>query len=237
MMGPNSRAYNGAKDMPAATEKAAVLPDGVGSVSCHRSSHRKTGRMIDGRGWVRTFRAPMIRRESTESFKEQKGARSSRDGAAWRALIRMVLRVLVPLVKRWVAAQQARILTAGVALTPKQLLDAQLAGVKEPRKVRLMQVERIPMPADFILRHADRLVRLMSGDTAGITFGYGIYIRRDLWGDRELVVHELVHVGQYERLGSVEAFLRSYLEECCTHGYPNGPLEQEAITRTQEICG
>ena len=64
----------------------------------------------------------------------------------------------------------------------------------------------------------------------------GIYIREDLWGDRPLVAHELVHVAQYERYGSVEAFLRAYLEECLMIGYPNGPLEQEAISRAAEAC-
>jgi hypothetical protein len=43
-----------------------------------------------------------------------------------------------------------------------------------------------------------------------------------------LVVHELAHTAQYERLGGFHPFLSAYLGECLTVGYPNGPLEQEA---------
>jgi hypothetical protein len=38
-----------------------------------------------------------------------------------------------------------------------------------------------------------------------------------------------VHTAQYERLGGIEPFLRQYLRECLTIGYPEAPLEQEAI--------
>jgi len=51
------------------------------------------------------------------------------------------------------------------------------------------------------------------------------------------LVHELVHTGQYERLGGVRPFLERYLRECLTIGYPMGALEQEAIRIAEEICG
>jgi hypothetical protein len=41
---------------------------------------------------------------------------------------------------------------------------------------------------------------------------------------------------QYERLGSIEAFLRQYLHECITTGYPEAPLEQEAVRMERETC-
>jgi len=43
---------------------------------------------------------------------------------------------------------------------------------------------------------------------------YGIFIRSDCWGDRRLVIHELAHTKQYERLGSLWHFLKLYLFEC-----------------------
>jgi hypothetical protein len=49
-------------------------------------------------------------------------------------------------------------------------------------------------------------------------------------------VHELGHTLQYERLGGFEAFLRQYLFECITIGYPAAPMEQEVVHRTAEIC-
>ncbi|HWA27090.1 MAG TPA: hypothetical protein VG734_15640 [Lacunisphaera sp.] len=97
-------------------------------------------------------------------------------------------------------------------------------------------MEFIPVPTHPVLAKANAMVSLVSPVTAGITFGHGIYIRDDLWGNRPLIVHELVHVGQYERFGSTRAFLRAYLDECLTIGYPNGPLEREAIDRGREIC-
>ena len=151
-------------------------------------------------------------------------------------MVPLALTLAVPLAAQWVEEQQKRILAQGVALTPHQAFDAHLAGVKDPGKVRLLKTDFIPLPEDPILRKANEVFGLVSPVTAGITFGCGIYIREDLWGDRPLVVHELVHVGQYERYGSVSAFLRDYLDECLTIGYPNGPLEREAIIRAREIC-
>ena len=76
----------------------------------------------------------------------------------------------------------------------------------------------------------------MSVTTEGLTLRYGIFIRADRWGRRLLVAHELVHTAQYERLGGFEAFLRPYLIECLTPpGYPNGPMEREAITTSEKL--
>jgi hypothetical protein len=45
-----------------------------------------------------------------------------------------------------------------------------------------------------------------------------------------------VHTLQYERLGGFQEFLRQYLYECITIGYPAAPLEQEAISTTARLC-
>jgi hypothetical protein len=152
-------------------------------------------------------------------------------------MIPVTLSLAVPLATAWVEEQERKILSEGVRLTPHKAFDAHLVGVKNPGKVRLLKTDFIPLPENPVLRKANELFNLVSPVTAGITFGYGIYIREDWWGDRPLLAHELVHVGQYERRGSVGAFLRDYLEECLTIGYPNGPLEQEAILKSREVCG
>ena len=69
---------------------------------------------------------------------------------------------------------------------------------------------------------------VVSGQTIGMTLRYGIYIRDDNLGNRRLLIHELAHVAQYERLGGFHAFLKQYLHECIDPGYPFGLLEQEA---------
>ena len=123
----------------------------------------------------------------------------------------------------------------GKPLTAAQLKDARALGVREPERVRLLRVAEI-VPFDhpvldglvWPLRRA--LVR-----SAGLTARYGILIRADHWDDRRLLMHEMVHVAQYERLGGIRPFLRAYLLECMVEGYPLGPLEQEAIAVTREF--
>ncbi len=64
---------------------------------------------------------------------------------------------------------------------------------------------------------------------------YGIFIRSDCWGEHGLVAHELAHTAQYERLGGIRPFLRQYLLECLTIGYPAAPMEQEAIAAASRL--
>jgi len=87
------------------------------------------------------------------------------------------------------------------------------------------------------LTTAANAVNLISTHTAGLTLRHGIFIRVDCWGDRRLVFHELVHTMQYERMGGIQSFLRQYLFECLTIGYPAAPMEQEAIQKTAKMCG
>ncbi len=142
---------------------------------------------------------------------------------------------LLPLAAAWVEKQEARIVAYGVALTAEQISDARKVGVNNPERVRLLSVASITAPEHPMLRAAAEATQLIGPGTAGLTLRYGIFIRQDCWGDRHLVAHELVHTGQYERFGSIAEFLRHYLEECLTVGYPEGPLEQEAIVRSGQL--
>lgn len=145
--------------------------------------------------------------------------------------------MLLPLAAIWAAELERSILQAGVALTESQLADATRLGVVHPERVRLLRVVQIPTPNHPALAAAAAATGLISSATAGLTIRYGIFIRTDCWGQRPLVMHELVHTTQYERLGGFEAFLRPYLSECITPpGYPHGPLEQEAITTSARFC-
>ena len=42
---------------------------------------------------------------------------------------------------------------------------------------------------------------------------------------------------QYEKLGGFLPFLRKYLLQLINMGYPEAPLEQEAIKMAEKICG
>ena len=142
---------------------------------------------------------------------------------------------ILPLAAAWVEEQDKHILESGAALTPEQANDARAGGVAHPKRVRLRVVDAIPTPAHPVLRAASQATGLVGPFTAGLTLRYGIYIRRDLDGDRGLIAHELVHTGQYERHGSILAFLRQYLHECLTIGYPAAPMEQEAIVVSERV--
>jgi len=136
---------------------------------------------------------------------------------------------LLPVAARWAEALEARILREGVPLLREELADAKALGVREPESVRLVCLASVPTPDDLTLRTAAAAVQFLTPATRGLALRYGIFVRRDCWRDRRLVAHELAHTAQYERLGGIEPFLRQYLFECLTIGYPAAPLEQEAI--------
>jgi hypothetical protein len=148
-----------------------------------------------------------------------------------------VIKVLLPLVVSWVEEQEGIILREGVPLTGQLVQDARRIGIEHPENVRLRVVPEIPMPTHTVLHSVSQKLGFLSKYTAGLTLQYGIYIRADCWGERRLVVHELAHVAQYERLGGTKPFLEQYLHECLTVGYPYGDLEQEAKKIEQELCG
>ena len=70
-----------------------------------------------------------------------------------------------------------------------------------------------------------------------MTFGYGIALREDCRSEARLMMHELKHVAQYERLGGIGGFLRPYMRECVYPGYPRGMLEREARDAETMIDG
>jgi hypothetical protein len=145
--------------------------------------------------------------------------------------------ILLPLACVWSAEQERTILESGVALTESQLTDARRVGVTHPERVRLLRVVQIPTPKHPALAAAARATNLILPSTTGLTLRYGIFVRADCWGERPLIVHELVHASQYERRGGFEVFLRPYLLECITPpGYPYGPMEQEAIATAARLC-
>jgi hypothetical protein len=145
------------------------------------------------------------------------------------------LEELLALASVWAEQQQERILATGIGLSAVQVSDARQMGVLHPERVRWLAVPSIPVPEHPVLRAAGEALGLVSPSTVGLALGYGVYLRSDSAGDRYLLAHELVHTAQYERCGSIEAFLRQYLHECLTIGYPAAPLEQEALLRSERL--
>jgi hypothetical protein len=145
--------------------------------------------------------------------------------------------MLLALAAAWAAEEEQQILRNGVPLSEQEIRDARAIGVQSRDRVRLLRVAPIPRPSQPQLRAACDAIDFLTPATRGLTLGHGIFIRSDCWRDRLLVVHELAHIAQYERLGGILPFLRRYLFECLTVGYSASPLELEAIAVTARVCG
>ena len=140
--------------------------------------------------------------------------------------INIAAAIAVPPAALWIGYWERKIRATGIALDPSQLADARAVEVAFPERVRLLRVHRVPFP-----RWAGTLAKLAAAEpahTAGLTARYGIFIRADHWGDRALLLHELVHTAQYERLNGIRPFLRQYVRECLSEGYGVAALEREA---------
>jgi hypothetical protein len=146
------------------------------------------------------------------------------------------LEMLLPAAAAWATEQEQKILREGLSLLEPELADAHAIGVHNPDRVRLLQVETIPRPLQPQLKAAGDAIDFLTHTTRRLTLGHGIFIRSDCWRERLLIVHELAHVAQYERLDGILPFLRRYLLECLTVGYSAAPLEQEAIAVTARVC-
>ena len=143
---------------------------------------------------------------------------------------------ILPLAVQWAEAKEKVILEHGVALFPQYLEDAKSVGVKYPERVRICEVPQIPIPKHPILRAAAEATQLISPATIGIALRYGIFIHKNFSNDRYTIVHELVHTMQCERFGGFYPFLKKYLWECVEIGYPEAPLEQEAVRIATRVC-
>lgn len=143
---------------------------------------------------------------------------------------------ILPLACEWARDQEKMILEKGRSLSPGIIDDAKRVGVVHPDHVRTLLVNQIPVPEEPVLRAACEQTQLITRFTAGLTLRYGIFIRSDCADNRRLHIHELAHVAQYERLGGMDQFLRKYLHEVTMIGYPQAPMEQEAI-RAESLPG
>ncbi len=144
--------------------------------------------------------------------------------------------VLLPLACEWAEAKEKVALEHGVPLSGSQIEDAKRVRVVHPERVKIYTVPQIPVPKHPVLKAAIEATQLISLDTVGLTLRYGIFLLSDFSNDRCMIVHELVHTAQYEKLGGFLPFLRKYLMECITIGYPEAPVEQEAIRTAEKIC-
>ena len=144
---------------------------------------------------------------------------------------------LLPVAYQWAKAQEKFILARGASLGPAYTADARRLGVQDCSRVKVLVVDRIPLPDNEELAQAARCTHIITDVSRGVAIGHGIIIRADCWGDRELILHQLVHVAQCERTGGLEPFVRQYLCERRTCAkFTLGSLEEEARRIAREIC-
>jgi hypothetical protein len=144
---------------------------------------------------------------------------------------------LLSLAYQWAKTQEEFVLKHGSRLSARHMTDAMLAGVKNPGDVRMLVVDRIPLPENPQLAEIARRFGIVTEDTRCMGFGYALIIRVDAWNDRELVLHNLIHIAQCERAGGLEAWCREYLgnRNSCPK-FTIGSLEEEARQFARELC-
>jgi hypothetical protein len=134
---------------------------------------------------------------------------------------------LLPRAVAWAEAVTADVATRGTALNARRLADARAVGVLRPENIRVLMVDRLPLPADPELRTAAVQTGLLGPTMAGLTPGYAILICHGHMS-RRLLCHECRHVAQYEQAGSIASFLPAYLSSIVQFGYWSCPFEQDA---------
>jgi hypothetical protein len=144
---------------------------------------------------------------------------------------------LLPLACNWAKQQEEFVLKHGHPLGPTHAWDAHLAGVKDCARIRVLVVDRIPLPENPKLAEASRRFRIISEETRCVAIGHALIVRGDAWNDRELILHNLVHIAQCERAGGLEKWCRLYLDNrvSCAN-FTAGSLEEEARRIAHEIC-
>ncbi|HKP02988.1 MAG TPA: hypothetical protein VJU77_06430 [Chthoniobacterales bacterium] len=144
---------------------------------------------------------------------------------------------LMPLACQWAKAQETYVLKHGLPLTARQMADARLAGVQDSSRVRVLVVDRISLPEDEELAETARRAQIITDASRAVAIGHGIIIRADSWQNRELLLHQLVHVAQCERSGGLNSFVEEYLSDRRTcPDFSVGSLEDEARGLAREIC-
>lgn len=144
---------------------------------------------------------------------------------------------LLPVAVQWAKKQEEFVLKHGNPLSPRHMADATLSGVTNPARIRVLVVDRIPLPDDPDLAEASKRIGIVTDDTRCMGFGYALIVRVDAWNDRETILHNFVHIAQCERSGSLEQWCREYLgnRTSCPR-FTVGNLEEEARRLAREIC-
>ena len=136
------------------------------------------------------------------------------------------------LVRDWYSAVGEGQSAHGRSLTSEELREASALGITHPENVRVVITDTFPLPEQPEAKKLARALGLGSSAEGGRTHVATIFVKKRYASAAWLLRHELVHVGQIERMG-VDRFLRRYLTELRVVGYARAPLEVEANRRSR----
>ena len=146
--------------------------------------------------------------------------------------LHVLLHRLIPRAIAWAEVLAADVASRGEVLDASGLSDARTVGVQRADRIRVLMVDRLPLPSDFELRAAALQTELLGPKMAGLTLGHSILICHAQLC-RRLLSHECRHVFQYEQAGSIASFLPLYLESIVQVGYWDCPFEKDARAHEQ----
>ena len=130
----------------------------------------------------------------------------------------------------WAAFHRRRIRQHGRGLVEEEKQFCKKIGIDRIDEVAIMTVDRMPDPIRWFRWPLNRLLGLFSVqliEPIGLTLGHSIYVLKSYESD-SLIRHELIHVLQVERSGSLSAFLAEYFYQCLLYSYHEAPWEEEA---------
>ena len=140
---------------------------------------------------------------------------------------------MAPRVVAWAEKLAAGGVAHGRAPTAAQLRIARASGVREPARIRIVVVDRIPLPDEPQLKAAALEVGLSPASALGMTVGYAVLVVRGYEDNVRLLSHEFRHVAQYEACGGIAPFLAMHLADLAAFGYEDSPFEVDARAHEQ----
>ena len=143
-------------------------------------------------------------------------------------MLRAYSNVLAIIASSWTTNKEKEILKKGRSLNPMERMIAQKIGIEELYNIRVLEVEEITYPFNFIFKIASKFTTSIFLSPAGMALGKGILVNKKYKLDLRLISHELVHVKQYQEFGGHIPFLKEYIFQCMEYGYNNCQLELEA---------
>lgn len=146
--------------------------------------------------------------------------------------LRAALPLLLPGVIAWAEARSREVAATGRLLSEAGTAIARAVGVQRPELIRVAVVDSLPLPEDPTLRAAALQTGLLGPGMVGLTLGYSVLVCSGHETVR-LLSHEFRHVHQYEKWGSIAAFLPVYLQQIVEFGYASAPLEIDAQAHEQ----